>query len=112
MLRSWFDKFATACAYWLGHPAAFAVSAVACVLWAASGPAFGWSDTWQLIANTSTTIITYLAVFVIQHTQNRDTLALNVKLDEIVLAQTGARNELAGVEEKGEDDIRRMRRQP
>jgi low affinity Fe/Cu permease len=109
-VRQWFDRFATACAYWLGHPAAFAVSLALVLIWALSGPLFAYSDTWQLIINTGTTVLTFLAVFVIQHTQNRDTLALNVKIDELVLAQAGARDELAGIEARSEEEIGRLRR--
>jgi low affinity Fe/Cu permease len=110
VMKQWFDRFATACGYWLGHPASFAVSLALVLVWAASGPLFAYSDTWQLVCNTGTTVVSFLMLFVIQHTQNRDTLAINVKLDEIVLAKAGARDEVAGVEARSEDEIEGLRR--
>jgi low affinity Fe/Cu permease len=109
-VKDWFDRFATACAYGLGHPASFVASLALVLAWALSGPLFGYSDTWQLVINTSTTVVTFLAVFVIQHTQNRDTLALNVKLDELIRAVEGARDWFAGIDKgKTEDEIDRLR---
>ena len=75
------------------------------VIWAVSGPIFGWSDTWQLIINTSTTIITFLMVFLIQNTQNRDTAALQLKLDELIRAHEGARNRLLQLEDLTEEEM-------
>lgn len=109
-MRQWFDRFATACAYWLGHPAAFAASLVVVLAWAGSGQLFGYSDTWQLVINTSTTVITFLAVFVIQHTQNRDTLATRVQLEELIHAVRGARDELLGIDKRPEEEIEQLRR--
>jgi low affinity Fe/Cu permease len=102
---SWFSVFATKTAALSGKPITF-LSAVALVLiWALTGPIFNYSDTWQLVINTGTTIITFLMVFLIQHTQNRDTIALQVKLDELILASKNARNEMAAIEDASEEDL-------
>ena len=81
--RSWFTRFAKRTARMAGHPATFCVAVVIILLWAATGPLFGFSDTWQLVINTGTTIVTFLMVFLIQNTQNRDSAALQIKIDEI-----------------------------
>jgi low affinity Fe/Cu permease len=84
--------------------------AVAVVLvWAITGPLFGFSDTWQLVINTGTTIVTFLMVFLIQATQNRDTLALQLKLDELILATRNARNRIAGMEEASDEEIEKAK---
>ena len=86
------------------------VTAVAVVLvWAATGPLFGFSDTWQLVINTGTTIITFLMVFLIQHAQNRDTQAIHVKLDELIRATHGAHNRLIALEDQSEEDLAEAR---
>jgi len=83
----------------LGSPGAFIAATILVVLWAASGPYFGYSDTWQLVINTSTTIGTFLMLFVLQNSQNRDTKAINIKLDELLRAIEGARNRLVDLKD-------------
>ena len=92
-----------------GHPATFALAALIILVWAASGPIFAFSDTWQLVINTSTTIITFLVVFLIQNTQNRDSAAMQLKLDELIRAINGAHNGFLDVEELSDEDLVRIR---
>jgi low affinity Fe/Cu permease len=99
---SWFAKLATKTAHLTGKPVTFLIAATIVIIWAVSGPIFGYSDTWQLVINTGTTIVTFLMVFLIQATQNRDTLALQLKLDELIVATQAAHNEMAGIEEADE----------
>jgi low affinity Fe/Cu permease len=88
-----------------GRPTTFIIAAGTIIVWAITGPIFHYSDTWQLVINTGTTIITFLMVFLIQATQNRDTTALQLKLDELIIATKNARNEIAGIEEAAEHVI-------
>lgn len=92
-----------------GRPATFIFSCLVIVVWAATGPLFQFSDTWQLIINTGTTIITFLMVFLIQNTQNRDMVALHLKLNELILVNRGARNKLIALEDMAEDDVEKIK---
>jgi low affinity Fe/Cu permease len=89
----------------VGRPASFAAAIVVVIAWAVSGPLFGWSDTWQLVINTGTTIVTFLMVFVIQNSQTRDTQALQLKLDELIRVNKAARNSLIELEERPEAEV-------
>ncbi|MDB5724673.1 MAG: hypothetical protein JWQ16_1427 [Novosphingobium sp.] len=93
-----FTKIANRCAQIMGQPGAFIISVLLIVLWAISGPFLKYSDTWQLIVNTATTVLTFLAVFLIQNSQNRDGAAMQAKLDEILRALDNAREEFVGIE--------------
>jgi low affinity Fe/Cu permease len=95
---------------WTGSSRAFALAVAAVVLWALTGPLFGFSNTWQLVINTGTTIVTFLMVFLIQRSQNKDAVALHLKLNEIVAALEGASNRLINVEELSEDEVRLLHR--
>jgi low affinity Fe/Cu permease len=107
----WFSRFSAASARWTGRPLTFLVATFVIILWAVTGPIFAYSDTWQLVINTGTTIVTFLMVFLIQNTQTRDTLALHVKLDEIILALDKARNDRVGVEEEAEAVLEKIHRE-
>ena len=103
-----FSNMACAISHWAGKPLTFLVAVLLVLVWAASGSLFGYSDTWQLVINTSTTIITFLMVFLIQHTQNRDTLALQLKLAELIIAMKGAENEIATAEDLSEEELEQL----
>ncbi|MBF0551778.1 MAG: low affinity iron permease family protein [Deltaproteobacteria bacterium] len=106
---SWFTRFAKITSRATGRPAAFMMAVAVIVVWVLTGPLFHFSDTWQLVINTGTTIITFLMVFLIQNTQNRDSEALQVKLDEIIRAIDGAHNGLLDLEELEDHELDRIR---
>jgi low affinity Fe/Cu permease len=107
-LREIFRKFARDTAMAMGSSTAFLMAVIVVLLWAVTGPAFGYSDTWQLVINTGTTIITFLMVFLIQATQNRDSAAIHLKLDELLRAVAKARTGLVGLENLPEEDIKEL----
>ena len=108
--RSRFARFASGTARAAGRPVTFVIAVAVIGIWAASGPLFGYSDTWQLVINTATTIITFLMVFLIQRSQNKDSLAIHLKLNEIVAAVQGASNRLVDVESLSEKELETLRR--
>jgi len=105
--KGFFSKFASAVADWSGKPVTFVVATLLVIAWAATGPVFDYSETWQLVINTSTTIVTFLMVFVLQNSQNRDGKALQAKLDELILSSR-ASNKFIGTEKLNEDELRDM----
>ena len=106
---SWFARFARTTSRAAGRPRAFALAVAVIIVWLATGPLFGFSDTWQLVINTGTTIVTFLMVFLIQNAQNRDSEAVQVKLDELLRATVGAHNALLDLEELEERDLDKIR---
>jgi low affinity Fe/Cu permease len=104
-----FDRAAVHVARLMGHPAVFALACLIIVSWAAMGPFVGYSDTWQLVINTSTTIVTFLMVFLIQNTQNRESEALQLKIDELLRALDAADTRLVDLEERSEQELQQLR---
>ncbi|MCJ8158966.1 low affinity iron permease family protein [Sphingomonas sp. LaA6.9] len=104
-----FERIAQRVAHWAGQPAAFSLALSIIVVWGISGPVFGWSDTWQLVINTGTTIITFLMVFLIQNAQNRDASAIQAKLDELIRAMGNARDEFIGIEHLSDNELETIR---
>src|ERR1700738_1297479 len=104
----WFGRFARQAALFCGKPAIFFLANAVVVIWAGTGPMFNFSDSWQLVINTGTTVITFLMVFLIQSTQNRDSVAIQLKLAELIMAVKGAKNRLAAVEELSEGELNEL----
>ena len=107
-LNDFFRKFAHRSSELVGSPGTFLVGVAIVIVWALSGPLFGFSDTWQLVINTGTTIVTFLMVFLIQNTQNRDAKAIHLKLDELIRAIEGARNGLVNLEALSDEELKRL----
>jgi low affinity Fe/Cu permease len=101
----WFNRTAKVTARACGHPYTFAGSVALVVIWAVLGPVFHYSDTWQLVINTATTVLTFLVVFLIQNTQNRDAAAMQIKLDELIRAVRGAKNQLVALEDLSDEEL-------
>jgi low affinity Fe/Cu permease len=104
-----FTRFARWAARQFGRSIAFTLAFLTIIVWAATGPLFGWSDTWQLVINTGTTIVTFLMVFIIQNTQNRDTEAIHLKLDELIRVNKAARNSLMSLEEQPDSEVEEVK---
>ena len=111
MIRDAFRRAAHATSCAIGSPYAFVLAVLTVVIWALSGPAFHYSDTWQLVINTSTTVITFLVVFMIQNTQNRDSRAIHLKLDELIRALDSARNGMVDLENLPDEELARLARE-
>jgi low affinity Fe/Cu permease len=109
MHRGFFMRFSHAVAHAAGRPLAFALAFAGILVWAITGPVFGFSPTWQLVVNTATTIITFLMVFVLQSSQNRDGEALQAKLDELIIAVKAADNRFVGAEQLGDGELKKLR---
>jgi low affinity Fe/Cu permease len=103
-----FDRFASGVTRWAGSPTAFCAALLVIVAWAATGPLFGFSENWQLVINTGTTIVTFLMVFLIQQSQNKDSVALHLKLNELLAANRQASNRMIGIEGLDEQDLREV----
>ena len=109
-MRKFFSAVASKTAIWMGQPSAFIGATLACIIWAVTGPLFHYSDTWQLVINTGTTVLTFLAVFLIQNSQNRDGAAIQAKLDELLRAVGDARSQFIGIEHLDDTQIELVRR--
>lgn len=110
-MKRWFRQAASRVSKWAGSPVTFLGAVLVVLVWAGTGSFFDYSDTWQLVINTSTTIVTFLMVFLIQNTQNRDSKAVQIKLDELIRATKGARSYYVGLEDLTDDDIAQLDRQ-
>jgi low affinity Fe/Cu permease len=103
------ERLAQAVTQWTGSTPAFSIATISVVVWAATGPVFHWSDTWQLIMNTASSIVTFLMVFLIQRSQNKDTLAIHVKLNEIIATMEGASKGIVSVEDLSEAELQKLK---
>jgi low affinity Fe/Cu permease len=110
-MNQWFRKFSVAAANTLGAPWMFIANVLLIFIWAGAGPFFDYSDTWQLVVNTATTVFTYLAVFLIQNTQNRDAMAIHLKLDELIKGVKGARTHLVNLENLTDDELMELQKE-
>jgi low affinity Fe/Cu permease len=110
-MQKLFERMANIISRAMGRPLTFVICLAVVIAWAVSGPLFGFSDTWQLVINTGTTIVTFLMVFLIQNTQNREGEALQIKLDELILAINNAQNRFVGLETRTESEIEAMRKE-
>ena len=108
MSHGFFRKFAHRVSMTVGSAWAFLAALIIVIVWALTGPVFGYSDTWQLVINTGTTVVTFLVVFIIQNTQNRDAQAIHLKLDELIRALHGARTELVELEELSDEELEKL----
>lgn len=109
-MSKYFAKFSQAVSLAVGKPIAFVLALLVVCLWAIAGPIFGYSEVWQLVINTGTTIVTFLMIFVLQNTQNRDSQALQAKLDELILTSKSAENKFIGIENLDERQLRHLRK--
>jgi len=109
-IGQYLERFSTAVTHWSGSTSAFTLAFGVIVVWALTGPIFGFSDTWQLVINTGTTIVTFLMVFLIQRAQNKESMAIQLKLNELVAAMDGASNRLVDVEDLSEDELQTLHR--
>jgi low affinity Fe/Cu permease len=110
-VADWFARFSRGTARISGSPVTFFLAVLVIVAWAVTGPVFHYSDTWQLVINTATTVVTFLMVFLIQNTQNRDATAMHIKLDELIRAVHGARNRMVSLEDLTEEQLQRLKQQ-
>jgi low affinity Fe/Cu permease len=110
-VHDWFNTLAKKVSGWVGSPISFGLALAIIVVWGVTGPLFGFSDTWQLVINTGTTIVTFLMVFLIQNTQNRDARAIHLKLDEVIRSIEGARNDLIDLEDVPDDVLNRLQQE-
>lgn len=108
--NAFFEKFSAKVTRATGSPAAFIIACATIIIWAVSGPIFGYSDTWQLVINTGTTIVTFLMVFVIQRSQNKDTVAIQLKLNELIAANELASNRLIDIEDLSEEELETLKK--
>ena len=108
-MKEQFRKFSVICARWMGSAYAFSSGILIILIWATTGPYFHYSDTWQLVINTGTSVITFLMVFIIQYTQTRDTQAIHLKLDELLRAVKEARNEIINVEDQTDEQMMKIK---